>query len=146
MNRLILALSAACLMSGPARAQLPHTPEADVVSEYLAALSARDVDRVLATLADTLELHLEGSDGRGGANLLEVTPQLRLRYSGLFERFPGARYELVDLISERELVVAKELVTIRGIGMVRITTYRVEGGRIRRLWVFASAAPALSAN
>jgi hypothetical protein len=144
MKRSLCTLAAAwlALFATPAGAQA--TPESDVVSEYLAALSARDVERVLATLADTLELHLEGSEGRGAANLLEVTPQLRLRYTGLFEWYPGARYELLDLIGEGELVMAKELVTIRGIGMVRLTTYRVEAGRIRRLWIFWSAAPGLS--
>ena len=143
MKRLLCPLLATLLAASAGLAQ--YSPEADVVSEHLAALSARNLDGVLRTLADTVELHVEGSGGRGGANVVEAQPQLRLRYAGLLERYPNARYELIDLLSERELVVARELVTIREVGIVRVTAYRVEDGRIRRMWVYFSTAPGLSA-
>jgi hypothetical protein len=106
-----------------------HPREAtDPVERVLAALNARDVEKLVACYAPDATIE-DGSDtvfARG-------RDELRERYGPMFERFPDVRVERLARTAVGEYVVQEERVTGRGGDAERhVAVYTVRDGLIVR--------------
>jgi uncharacterized protein (TIGR02246 family) len=116
-------------MSGAPRARTA----ADLVQAQLDAYNDQDLERFLATYADDAVLLRAGTRER----LAEGKAALRVRYGGMFAKFPLNRARIAERRTEGDRVVLDhEIITGRApekpdpwdAGWVR---YEVEGGLIR---------------
>lgn len=114
----------------------PDTPEA-VVQRQLDAYNARDLDALVATYADDIELyeHPHVLLGKGAADA-RARQAIRLSEPNLHAR-------LVNRLVMGHMVVDHEVVTRtfpEGTGRIElIATYEVRQGRIARAWVLFGA-------
>src|ERR1700741_4374290 len=78
-----------------------------VVRAHLDAENAHDVDRILATLADTLELHVSGSDQRDSVIFLDRAAQ-RQTYERAVRVVPQSQFTTLNQIVSGQFVVSRE--------------------------------------
>lgn len=101
-----------------------------VVQQQLDAYNARDIDRFVATYADSVEIF-----GFPNRPLMQGKAQLRTSYADLFRRFPENYAALLGRIVQGNTVIDQEKVTGRGGAPTLVTAvYEVQNGLIRRVW------------
>jgi hypothetical protein len=136
----ITILVLALLCSTAAHAQSRETDPLSVVRENVAAQSAHDLDRFLATFADTIEYHIQKtSPVRDSVNVV-LHHELRSGYEQAFKDLPNMRFEILDAMVSGPLVVTTERVTgFPGYAsLTGVAVYRVRNGRIDALWTFST--------
>lgn len=99
----------------------------DVVDDVVAALNARDVERLVACYADDATIE-DGYDKVGAHG----RDELRARYAPMFERFPELHVEPGWRTQVGEFVVQEERVAGRGDGERHVAVYLVRDGLIAR--------------
>ena len=146
MTRLRLALALTALLSSGAcrasdAASVSDGPEA-VVRAHLEAENAHDVAQILATLADTVDLHVVGTSGRDSVVVLDRAA-LRRNYERAVSATPQSHFTALSQIVSGPLVVSRE--EVRGLPdgsrAVGLAMYRVARGRIVALWILNSEGP-----
>ncbi|MBB4637717.1 nuclear transport factor 2 family protein [Longimicrobium terrae] len=133
----LLCSTAAHAQSGAA----PLTTDPlSVVRENVAAQSAHDLDRFLATFADTVEYHIQKTGPvRDSVNVV-LHHELRSGYGQVFKDMPDTRFEILDEMVSGSIVVTTERITgFPGYAsLTGVAVYRVRNGRIDALWTFST--------
>lgn len=99
----------------------------EIVSEVVAALNARDVERFVACYADDATIE-DGYDRIG----VRGRDELRARYATMFETFPELCVEPSWQTTVGEFVVQEETVSGRGERQRHVAVYLVRDGVIAR--------------
>ena len=140
MTRLRLALAATALLSTvacrqSAAANVATGPEA-VVRAHLEAENAHDVARILATLADTVAMHVIGANGRDSVSLLDHDA-LRHNYERAVSAVPRSHFTALSQIVSGPWVMSREEVSglPDGTRDEGLAMYRVVDGKIAGLWI-----------
>jgi hypothetical protein len=140
MSRLRRAVAAAAMLPiiacrPSAGASVPSEPGA-VVRAHLEAENAHDVVRILATLADSVEMHVFGTSGRDSTFVLNHDA-LRQTYERAVSAAPQSHLTALSQIVSGPLVVSREQASglPGGAREVGLAMYRVAQGRIVALWI-----------
>lgn len=139
-----LLLTLAAPVAASAQAQDSANPVA-IVREYIAAQNRGDVDRMLSLLADRVEIRFGLTDARLASSASsENQGELRQRFTRIVQGFPGARSEILEVISDGSVVMTKERTSgLPGGGSdTGLAMYRVQNGKIHTLWAVSSNAAA----
>jgi hypothetical protein len=142
-------LTSMLLLTVPAAALAQATPTPNdptaVVRDYVSAQNRGDIDRMLALVADQLELRTGLTTARiSESTSSENKAQLRARFNQMNERFPQARSEILELMTQGGVVITKERMDglPGGVSDTGIAMYRVRNGKIESIWLVSSAAAA----
>jgi hypothetical protein len=134
-----LVLGAGAVLA-PRAAPAPSTAET-VVREYVAAQNAHQLDKLGTLAADSLQVgYLFGATGGPGKMAVESRAQHLALVSSAITRFPKIRFEIVSLVTEKNIVVTKENLTGGGPtgSQLGMSIYRVNGGRIDYIAIAAT--------
>ncbi|HEU0015506.1 MAG TPA: nuclear transport factor 2 family protein [Longimicrobium sp.] len=115
----------------------PATPEA-VVREHFAAQVAKDIERLMAVIADTLEVHPPPVEDLPATPGVFTWKEARGMYAAGFEMPSSERMELAQVIAAGNWVAARERYGTRGdsAAFESILVYQVRAGRVRGTWIF----------
>jgi hypothetical protein len=137
------------LLTGPVRvlAQLPLTPAepVTVVREYIAAQNRGDIDRMMSLLADQVVLRTGFVPGAAPETTrTQSNAELRNQFTQMLQRLPGARSEILEVITEGVVVITRERTTglPNGGSDTGLAIYQVRNGKIDNLWIVSSRAVA----
>ena len=114
----------------------------EVFEAYNAALVAGDYDAVFATMADDVKWHQPGRNPLSG--VVEGKAALGAHLGRFMEKSNGTFKVLTNWASENGCFVAANVTFVadRGEGdeldMNGVDLFRVEDGKIREVWLFAS--------
>jgi hypothetical protein len=111
----------------------------DVVAAHLDAENAHDVERILATLADSFQLHVLQANGRDSVHHMNRSAQRR-SYQRAVTAAPQSHFEMLSQIQSGPFVVNREEASglPGGASEVGLAMYHVVNGRIAALWILNS--------
>ena len=127
----------ACAKPSP-RSNVTREP-VDVVRAHIDAENAHDVERILATLADSFQLHVLHANGRDSVHYMDHSAQRR-SYQRAVTAAPDSHFEVLSQIQSGPFVVNREEASglPGGASEVGLAMYRIVNGRIATLWILNS--------
>lgn len=140
-SRLACAAVALSLLpcAKPSPAATSSREPGDVVRAHLDAENAHDVERILATLADSFQLHVLQTNGRDSVHYMDRSAQRR-SYQRAVTSAPDSHFEVLSQIQSGPFVVSREKASglPGGASEVGLAMYRVVNGHIAALWILNS--------
>jgi hypothetical protein len=135
LRLLVLTLGSALCAVAPGA---PAASKAEVVvAHYLAARNAKDIDGLLASLSDVVDMRILMSNGTPESKKLLNRAQQRETFNNAFRINPNAKFRVLAQVASGSTVVVRD----EGTGLVGdmreagLTLYRVEGDKIAAIWI-----------
>jgi len=113
-----------------------------VVAVFLKAHNSHDVDAVLATLADVVDMRILLADGTPESKRLLNRTQQREVFATAFRVNPNARFRVLSQVTSGGTVVVRDEGTgmVGGVQQAGLTLYRVQGDKIAAIWIVNTEA------
>ena len=113
-----------------------------VVREYVAAQNRGDIERMLALVADRVEMRTGLSlPTMTQSTISENKTQLRRRFAQIARQAPQARTEITEVMTQGGVVITKERMTRLPDGTGSgIALYNVRAGKIESIWLISAEA------
>jgi predicted SnoaL-like aldol condensation-catalyzing enzyme len=112
-----------------------------LVSQYYAAVwNARDADATTRFVADEYIQH--------NPNIANGRMPLQAFLAGFFQQLPDAKFKVVRLVAEDDLVVAHSLFSANALdrGTAVVDVYRIQDGKLVEHWDVKEPVPDSTAN
>jgi hypothetical protein len=125
--------------TSPANAQ--SAPEA-VVRAHIEAHNAHDIEALLKTLAEVVDMRILVPDGTPETKNLLDRAQQRQRFLTAFRFNPNARSRVLSVVTSGSTVVVRDEGTglVGGTRQAGLALYRVDRGRISAIWILNTEA------